>query len=91
MEQKNLQRAQNIVAGIAWCREALSFKEPAPEHYRLKLRKPNPNGSHYDITSEFSVSVAIREQAFRMFRREVEAKMAAYRREAAQIGLKLKD
>lgn len=90
MEQKNLKRAQMIVDGIAWCRSALSFQEPYNHAFIIKLTKPQP-GSSYPLTQDFHLSPAIREQAFRMFRREVEAKMAAYRREAAQIGLKLED
>ena len=90
MEQKNLKKAENIVAGIAWCRNALSFEEPARDTVHMKLRKPQP-GSTYDTIQEVALSPAIREQAFRMFRREVELRMAAYRRDAAQIGLKLED
>lgn len=90
MEQKHLETAQRIVEGIAWCRKALSFEEPAKDPLHLKLRKPQP-GSAYDSTQDFVLSAAIREQAFRMFRREVELKIAEYRRRAAQIGLKLED
>jgi len=90
MEQKNLSRAQGIVEGIAWCRDALSFIEPASQSLTIRLTKPNP-GSAYATTKDFTLSPTIREQAFKLFRVEVEAKMAVYRRSAAQIGLKLED
>lgn len=90
MEQKNLKRAQMIVDGIAWCRSALSYHEPYYQAFTLKLTKPQP-GSSYPTTQDYHLSSAIRDQAFRMFRREMELKIAAYRREAAQIGLKLED
>lgn len=90
MEQKNLARAQSIVEGIAWCRNALTFIDPSGHGIQIRLTKPNP-GSAYPTIQDFALSPAIREQAFKMFRCEVESKMAAYRRSAAQIGLKLED
>lgn len=88
MNASQLKRAQNIVDGIAWCREALSYQKPYNQSLSIKLTKPNLT-TGYDATYDYALSPAIREQAFRMFRREVEAKLAAYQREAAQLGLNL--
>lgn len=91
MEQKHLQRAQQIVDGIAACNNALSFESPAyQQSNHLAVTKPRP-GSTQPHFEQVVMSRAVREAAFRVWRRETELRLAALRREAAQIGLKLED
>lgn len=90
MEQKHLQRAQQIVDGIAACKNALSYEEPwYSQSNHLKVSKQRPGLSA--ATNAFPMSRAVRDAAFKAWRREQELHLAALRREAAQIGLKLDD
>ncbi len=92
MEQKHLQRAQQIVDGIAACKNALSYVSPAySQNNSLELQKPNQHGYTSPLIERFYMSPAVRDLAFNAFRREQELLLAKYRREAAQIGLKLDD
>lgn len=92
MDAKHLDRAQKIIEGIEWCRDVLSFPMPnysATNH--LPLIKGKRGSGEPERTISVSMSRAMRDAAFAVFRREVELKEAALRREAAQIGLKLED
>ncbi|MBF5091951.1 hypothetical protein F1640_18520 [Novosphingobium sp. NBM11] len=91
MDVKHLDRAKAIVEGIKWCRDALSYVEVIPSAtMAMSVQKPH-RGSSQPVTQNFLLSKGIREKAFILWRREVELKEAALRREAAQIGLKLED
>lgn len=95
MNAKHIKRATEIMAGIAWCQDALSY--PAPhyaEHETLQVAKPDGNDGYGRArfkASWFHLSNAARDAAFRVWRKDVEAKLAAYLREAAQIGLVVED
>ncbi|MFY7837854.1 MAG: hypothetical protein ACOVQ0_16390 [Novosphingobium sp.] len=92
MEQKHLKRAQEIVEGIAHCKNALSFDSPAYSvSNMLELQKPNQHGYTTPETARFQMSRSVRDIAFKALRRELELRLAALRREAAQIGLVLED
>ncbi len=91
MEQKNLKRAQQIVESIAFCKDALTYESPwYNQTNALQVQKDRP-GSTQVGTANFAMSRAVRDVAFRAWRSEMEQRLAAYRREAAQISLKLED
>lgn len=91
MDVKHLDRANKIVEGIAWCRKALSFEGPSPTaSCSLTLSRPRP-GNTQPLVENYWLSRDVQEIAFKAWRREVELREAKYRREAAQIGLKLED
>lgn len=90
MEQKHLQRAQQIVEGIEACKNALTYERPwYNQSNSLQVAKDRPGTSPAGMS--FPMSKAVRDVAFKAWRREQELRLAGWRREAAQIGLKLED
>lgn len=90
MEQKHLKRAQEIVDDIAERKLRLSFEGPFHKQANtLYVEKQGPGVS--PVTNGYPMSRAVRDAAFKVWRREQELRLAALRREAAQIGLKLED
>lgn len=90
MEQKHLKRAQEIVDGIAERKFRLSFEEPAygsGNHLYVQYERSGTTPAIH----QFPMSRGVRDAAFKAWRREQELHLAALRREAAQIGLKLED
>lgn len=90
MDAKHLERAKQIVDGIAYCQRALSFEQPEFQ-VSNKIYVERKHSGLSPETAQYPMSRAMRDVAFRAWRREIELKLAAYRREAAQIGLRLED
>ena len=88
LHEKHLKEAEHIVKGVAWCREALTYTDTHPHQSQILVMKAGGT-STYDHAQAVHISKKARAAAFRVWRAEVEEKLAEHRRRAAQIGLVL--